>query len=138
MGSERFFRTSMWFYNFKDVKNSNEHFKDPSHRKKTQVSYVPSKGSVIKNPPAKQETWVQSLHQEDLLEKETATHSSILPLQHSCLENPMDREAWWGKESVTTYRKTSFVSSIDWEAWETTCSEAPAEGFCPQQVILPG
>ena len=77
MGSERFFRTSMWFYNFKDVKNSNEQFKDPSHRKKTQVSYVPSKDSVIKNPPAKQETWVQSLHQEDLLEKETATHSSI-------------------------------------------------------------
>ena len=32
-----------------------------------------------KNPPAKQETWVQSLGQEGLLEKEIATHSSILP-----------------------------------------------------------
>ena len=31
-----------------------------------------------KNPPAKQETWVQSLGQEGLLEKEIATHSSIL------------------------------------------------------------
>ena len=35
-------------------------------------------GSVVKNPPAKQETWVQFLGQEDPLEKEMATHSSIL------------------------------------------------------------
>ena len=33
-----------------------------------------------------QETWVQSLDQEDPLEEEAATHSSILA---------MDREAWW-------------------------------------------
>ena len=35
-------------------------------------------GSVVKNPPAKQETWVQSLSREDPLEKKTATHSSML------------------------------------------------------------
>ena len=35
-------------------------------------------GSVVKNPPAKQETWVRSLGGDDLLEKETATHFSIL------------------------------------------------------------
>ena len=35
-------------------------------------------GSGVKNPPAKQETQVQSLGQEDPLEKEMATHSSIL------------------------------------------------------------
>ena len=33
---------------------------------------------LVKNPPAMQETWVQSLGWEDLLEKGTATHSSIL------------------------------------------------------------
>ena len=32
----------------------------------------------MKNLPAKQETWVQFLGQEDPLEKETATYSSIL------------------------------------------------------------
>ena len=37
-----------------------------------------------------QETGVQSPGQEDAVEKEMATHSSI-----SCLENSMDREAWW-------------------------------------------
>ena len=33
---------------------------------------------VVKNPPAMQETRVQSLGWEDLLEKGKATHSSIL------------------------------------------------------------
>ena len=34
---------------------------------------------LIKNLPVMQEIWVQSLGQEDLLEKDMATHSSILP-----------------------------------------------------------
>ena len=46
-------------------------------------------GSVVKNPPAKQEMWVWSLGEEDPLEKEMATHSSIL-----AWENPMGWEAW--------------------------------------------
>ena len=33
---------------------------------------------LVKNPPAKQETWVRSLGWGDPLEKEMATHSSIL------------------------------------------------------------
>ena len=33
---------------------------------------------MVKNLPAMQETWVRSLGQEDPLEKEMATHSSIL------------------------------------------------------------
>ena len=43
---------------------------------------------MVKNLPAIQDTRVQSLGQEDSLEKEMATHSSIL------LGNPMDRGAW--------------------------------------------
>ena len=35
-------------------------------------------GSVVKNPPAKQETQVQSLGGEDPLEEDMATHSRIL------------------------------------------------------------
>ena len=35
-------------------------------------------GSVVKNPPAMQETQVQSLDREDTLEEGMATHSSIL------------------------------------------------------------
>ena len=33
---------------------------------------------LVRNPPVMQETWVQSLGWEDTLEKEKATHSSIL------------------------------------------------------------
>ena len=42
----------------------------------------------VKNPLAMLETWVQFLGQEDPLEKEMGTLSSIL-------ENPMERGALW-------------------------------------------
>ena len=48
-------------------------------------------GSVVKNPPAKQEmqkTQVQSLSQEDPLEEEMATHSSILAWKIPWTEEP--------------------------------------------------
>ena len=44
----------------------------------------------VKNPPAMQETQFPSLGQEDPLEKEMATHSSILAWRI-----PMDRGDWW-------------------------------------------
>ena len=45
-------------------------------------------GSVVKNPPAKQETWVQSLGQEGPPEKEVATHSRILAWEIPWTEEP--------------------------------------------------
>ena len=42
----------------------------------------------IKSPPAMQETWVQSLGQEDPLEKEMATHSSVLAWRIPWTEEP--------------------------------------------------
>ena len=53
-----------------------------------QISFLCfSDGSVVKNLPAKLQTWVQSLDWEDSLEKEMAIHS--------CLGSPMDGVAWW-------------------------------------------
>ena len=43
---------------------------------------------MIKKPPAMQETQVQSLGWEDLLEKEMATHSSILAWRIPWTEEP--------------------------------------------------
>ena len=60
----------------------------------------------IKNPPAMQETqetWVQSLGQENPLEKGNGN-----PLQCSYLENPMDRGAWW----ATVYRVTKSQTQL--------------------------
>ena len=45
-------------------------------------------GSVVKNPPEMHETWVQSLGGEDPLEKEMATHSSILAWRMPWMEEP--------------------------------------------------
>ena len=45
-------------------------------------------GSVVKNLPVMQETQVQSLGQEDPLEKEIETHSSILAWEILRTEEP--------------------------------------------------
>ena len=45
---------------------------------------------LVKNLPAVQESWVRSLGWEDPLEKEMATHSSVL-----AWKNLIDRGAWW-------------------------------------------
>ena len=54
---------------------------------------------LVKNSPAMQETQVRSLGQEDALEKEMATHSSILAWRI-----PMDRRAWWATQSMGLQR----------------------------------
>ena len=43
---------------------------------------------MVKNLSAMQEAWVQSLGREDPLEKEMATHSSILTWENPCTEEP--------------------------------------------------
>ena len=69
------------------------HFGD--RYQKNTASFV---AQLVKNLPAMQESWVGFLGQEDPLEKEMATHSSILGL-----ESPMDRGAW----QATVHRVTS-------------------------------
>ena len=56
---------------------------------------------MVKNLPAKQEMWVQSLSLEDPLEKEMTTHSSIL-----ARGNPMGRGAWQAAVSGVTKSQT--------------------------------
>ena len=46
-------------------------------------------GSVVKNPPAKQETGVLSLGQDN-----PPGEGNGNPLQHCCRKNPMDRGTW--------------------------------------------
>ena len=43
---------------------------------------------MVKNSPAIQETWVQSLDWEDLLEKGKPTHSSVLAWRIPWTEEP--------------------------------------------------
>ena len=57
-------------------------------KKKKRVRGFPS-DSVIKNSPAVQEMWVRFLGQEDPLEKERATHSSILAWEIPWIGEPV-------------------------------------------------
>ena len=53
-----------------------------------QYSWASLVAQLVKNLPAMQETWVQSLDLEDLLEKEMATHSSSLAWKIPWTEEP--------------------------------------------------
>ena len=53
-----------------------------------QYSWVSLVAQAVKNSPAVQETWVQSLGWEEPLEKGTATHSSILAWRSPWTEEP--------------------------------------------------
>ena len=56
---------------------------------------------TVKNLPAMQETWVQSLGLEDPLEKRMVTHSSILAWQSSGKRGLMGYSPWGYRESYT-------------------------------------
>ena len=58
----------------------------------------------LKCLPPMQETWVQSVGQEDPLEKETVTHSSILPGESHGWRSLVGYSPWGRKESDTTER----------------------------------
>ena len=60
---------------------------------------------MVKNLPAMQETWVQSLGQEDPLEKGMVTHSSILAYRISWTEKPGGLQPM-GSQSDMTERLT--------------------------------
>ena len=97
---------------------------------------------VVKSLPAVWEMQVRSLGREYPLEKEMATHSSILawkiprmeessrlqstesqrvrydlasPLQYSCLENPMNRGAWWASGHGIAKNQTQLATEQEQE-----------------------
>ena len=57
---------------------------------------------LVKNLPTMQEIWVRSLGWEDILEKEMATHSSILAWRISWTEEPGRLQSMGLQESDTT------------------------------------
>ena len=54
----------------------------------TCVTWASLVAQMVKNLPARQETWIQSLGWEDPLEKGMATHSSILAWRIPWTEQP--------------------------------------------------
>ena len=56
-------------------------------------------GSVLKNRPANQDMQVQSLHLEDPLEMETATHYNKLAWEIPWTEEPGGLPSMWSRKS---------------------------------------
>ena len=63
---------------------------------------IRTKAQMVKCLPRMQETWVQSLGQEDPLEKEMATHSRTLAWKIPWTEESGRLQSWGRKESDTT------------------------------------
>ena len=61
-----------------------------------------SGGSVVKDPPARKEMCIRSLDQEDPLEKEMATNSSILAWEIPWTEEPGRLYSSWGRKRSDT------------------------------------
>ena len=57
--------------------------------------------SLVKNLPLMQETWIRSWGQEDPLEKEMATHASILARKTPWTEDPGRLQTTGSQESDT-------------------------------------
>ena len=76
---------------------------------------------MIKNPPAVQETWFDSWV------RRSPGEGNGHPLQYSCLENSMDRGAWWATVHEVTqsqtqlsdysYYTTEYYSTIKKKSW---------------------
>ena len=83
-----------------------------------QYSWASLVAQMVKNPPVMQETWVQSLDREDspgegngnphfhTLEKEMATHSSVLAGEFRGQRSLVGYSPWGCKESDTNEQLT--------------------------------
>ena len=81
--------------------------------------------SVVKDPLAKQETWIWSLGQQDPLEREMATHFSILAWEIPGTEEPGGLQSMGYQElEMTEWLKT------------TTNLNAICDGFIIIQLLL--
>ena len=74
------------------------------------IAEDPPAGSVMKNLPATQETQVRSLGQEDLLEKEMATLSSILAWEIPWTEEPGGLQSIVAESDSTEETAPTFLS----------------------------
>ena len=83
---------------------------------------------MVKNLPAMQETCIQSLSQEDPLEKGMTTHSSILPWRIPWTEEPSKQNAY---HSVFTLRVTKNRTwlTLQFHAYEPEFCYFPAVSF---------
>ena len=84
------------------------------------------RAQIVKNLPAVQEMWVPSLVWRDPLEKEMATHPSILAWRIPWTEEPGGYSPWGCRESDTWWVKNNMCSMWDLSSSPGTEPTPPA------------
>ena len=71
---------------------------------------------MVKNPPAMQKTWLQSMGWDDPLGKEMATHSSILAWRIPWTEEP---GGWGGGNSPWGHKVSDMTEQLTTHTWKS-------------------
>ena len=105
--------------------------------------YIHISSAVLQTLSAMKETWVWSLGQEDPLEEEMATHSSILAWKIPWTEEPgrlhTVHRVWrigqeWMTEHAHIYPRVSISHIWLFETpWTVACQASPSMGFSRQE-----
>ena len=91
-------------------------------------------GSAVKNPPEMQKTRIRFLGQEDLLEKEMETHSSILAWEILWTEEPGGLQSMGSKESDMLLLLSHFSCvQLLVSPWMVACEAPLSMGFSRQE-----
>ena len=94
-----------------------------------QIFKNPLRGSlvatVVKNLPAKQETWVRSLGRKDPLEKGMAIHSGILAQRISWTEEPGRLQSMGSQKLRQDGATNTFSLSLQYQALLQTTEVPP-------------
>ena len=101
---------------------------------KLKDAYTSLVAQKLKRLPAMREAWVQSLGQEDPLEKEMATHSSILAWRIPWTENLVGYSPWGCKESDTT-EQLHFTSTPWKESYDQPRQRTKKQRRCQQRSV---
>ena len=90
---------------------------------------------MVKNPPTVWEIWVHSLGCEDPLEKETATHFSMLAWRIQWTEE-LDRLQSMGSQQSDTTEWLSLSDTLSTHGFENLCSHTKMELIRCREVFM--
>ena len=94
---------------------------------------------MVKCLPTMQETWVQSLGQEDLLEKKMATPSSILARKVICPEEPgrLQSMGWQSRTQLRDFASILLKVKVRGLVLSVVCGSLRPQGLYPARLLCP-
>ena len=94
-----------------------ETFKESEKERSCELDPAWLVAQMVKRLPTMRETWIQSLGWEDLLEKEMATHSSILAWKIPWMEDPVRLQSMGSQRVRHDWATLLSISLLGMESW---------------------